>query len=320
VDDIFLLRRSNYIAATPSSTTRNELANNPAFVALLHGTLGQVQPVFTGNITAFQQTITRTSAGSFLADGVLAGQRIRLSNAGVFSGDYTVTAVSATTITIAEFMPAGVSLTVDQIPTAPVSLSGVTIGVTRNDVTTADPNAQASDRTQWVERINYDTAINGRLIVNGLGGNDWFASDDNSAITTLDGGAGNDTFQIGQIYGLQRDALTCTPGQIDDLRRDTSCGNLNPQDVFGTVATTRGWLSAGNTSPLTVVGDIGNDVITVYSNHAALRLEGNEGNDLFTVRAFALAETRTNGGSPTGTACTPSASRSSQRSLIMCSG
>ena len=57
-------------------------------------------------------------------------------------------------------------------------------------------------RNQNYERINYDTAINGRLIVNGLGGNDYFASDDNSAITTLDGGLGNDTFQIGQIYGL----------------------------------------------------------------------------------------------------------------------
>ena len=35
----------------------------------------------------------------------------------------------------------------------------------------------------------------------------------------------------------------------------------------------------------------GNDQFTVYSNQAELRLEGDDGNDLFIVRAFALAET-----------------------------
>ena len=44
-------------------------------------------------------------------------------------------------------------------------------------------------------------------------------------------------------------------------------------------------------------------MFTVYSNQAPLRLEGDDGNDLFVVRAFALAETKTNGG--TGTDCDP---------------
>ena len=76
----------------------------------------------------------------------------------------------------------------------------------------ASTQAQASDahgrrtlRSQSVQRVNYDSSINGRLMVFGQGGNDFFAVDDNAATTTLDGGAGNDTFQIGQIYGLQRD-------------------------------------------------------------------------------------------------------------------
>jgi len=43
--------------------------------------------------------------------------------------------------------------------------------------------------------------------VRGLDGDDYFAVDDNAAITTLDGGAGNDTFQIGQIYGEPRISL-----------------------------------------------------------------------------------------------------------------
>ena len=188
------------------------------------------------------------------------------------------------------------------------------------DVTTPDPSGDPNLRNQNYERINYDTAINGRLIVNGLGGNDYFASDDNSAITTLDGGAGNDTFQIGQIYGLSRDrscrrratASSRRPGPTarrvsrpttsTALTYDTSCAGLNEQDIFGTVATTRGWLSAGASQPLVAVGDVGDDVFTVYSNQAPLRLEGGDDNDLFVVRGFALAQTKTNGGNPaTGT-------------------
>ena len=61
------------------------------------------------------------------------------------------------------------------------------------------------EASSLVQRINYDAALNGRLSVYGLGGNDYFCVDDNAAITTLDGGAGNDIFQIGQIFGFKRD-------------------------------------------------------------------------------------------------------------------
>ncbi|UUZ48841.1 hypothetical protein LP420_40335 [Massilia sp. B-10] len=54
------------------------------------------------------------------------------------------------------------------------------------------------------ERINYDENINSRLIVRSFGGDDFFAVDDNAALTTLDGGAGNDEMQIGQMYGSPR--------------------------------------------------------------------------------------------------------------------
>ena len=63
--------------------------------------------------------------------------------------------------------------------------------------------SSATSRANLVQRINYDDALNGRLSVYGLGGNDAFYVDDNSAITTLDGGAGYDIFQIGQIFGTQ---------------------------------------------------------------------------------------------------------------------
>src|SRR5262249_58822837 len=75
----------------------------------------------------------------------------------------------------------------------------------------SDPNNDPTVRSQSVQRINYDSSINGNLMVFGQGGNDYYAVDDNAAITTLDGGADNDTFQIGQIYGYQPDAITHSP-------------------------------------------------------------------------------------------------------------
>src|SRR5262249_14944925 len=53
-----------------------------------------------------------------------------------------------------------------------------------------------------VEQVNYDDALS-RLMVFGQGGNNYFASDDVTTATTFDGGPGDNTFQIGQIYGLQ---------------------------------------------------------------------------------------------------------------------
>ncbi|MFL5864389.1 MAG: hypothetical protein ACJ780_27065, partial [Solirubrobacteraceae bacterium] len=131
-----------------------------------------------------------------------------------------------------------------------------------------------------VERVNYDNAVNGRLAVYGLGGNDYYAVDDNAASTSLDGGAGNDTFQIGQTYGMRRDAIY---------------SGLSPADSFPTIATTRGYLSGGTSEPLVALGGAGGDAFTVYSNQGTLRLEGNDGNDIFTVEAFALGQTDASG-------------------------
>jgi hypothetical protein len=126
-----------------------------------------------------------------------------------------------------------------------------------------------------VQRINYDRGINGRLTVHGLGGNDAFFSDDTTVMVTLDGGLGDDLFQIGQIFGLERDQAE---------------GLLLASDVFPSlVPTTRGWLSPGISAPMVVHGGSGDDQFTVYSNQAELRLEGDDDNDSFEVRAFALA-------------------------------
>ncbi|GAB3043216.1 hypothetical protein GCM10027052_26710 [Parafrigoribacterium mesophilum] len=130
-----------------------------------------------------------------------------------------------------------------------------------------------------VQRINYDTAINGRITVYGQGGNDAFFVDDTTATITLDGGAGNDTFQIGQIFGTQRDGEQSPEG-----------GALLPADTFPSlVPTTRGWLSPGTHAPLLATGGTGNDRFTVYSNQAEIQLNGDDHNDLFIVRSFAIA-------------------------------
>jgi len=107
-------------------------------------------------------------------------------------------------------------------------------------------------------------------MVNGGAGNDYFAVDDNASITTLDGGAGNDTFQIGQAYANPRVAP-----------------DVAPEDAFSATYTTLGWLSRGNTFPLTALGGTGDDSFLDYSNQAPLQLEGGSGNDLFVVRAAA---------------------------------
>ena len=170
----------------------------------------------------------------------------------------------------AEALTEGFSAPVDANTPAFVALLHGTLVQVRDP----DPNARRQD----VERINYDENINSRLIVRGLGGDDYFAVDDNAAITTLDGGEGNDTFQIGQIYGEPR---ISTPPED---------ATVAAGDAFDTIHTTRGYISRGATFSLTAYGGTGEDHFAVYSNKAELRLEGNDGNDEFIVQAFALAD------------------------------
>ncbi|RUY91989.1 hypothetical protein, partial [Mesorhizobium sp. M7A.F.Ca.CA.001.10.2.1] len=135
-----------------------------------------------------------------------------------------------------------------------------------------------------VARINYDTALNGRITIEGQGGNDNFYSDDTTAIVSLQGGAGDDSFNIGQIFGTKR------TGDAENGVTPFFGGNLLDQDVFpDMVATTRGWLSPGISAPMVAQGGTGNDEFRVYANQAELRLEGDDNNDLFIVRAFAIA-------------------------------
>jgi len=78
--------------------------------------------------------------------------------------------------------------------------------------------------------------------------------------------AGDDTFQIGQIYGSPRISMPDA----------THAASVAAGDEFFTVATTAGFLSRGASFGITAYGGSGNDKFTVYSNKAELRLEGND--------------------------------------------
>jgi len=130
-------------------------------------------------------------------------------------------------------------------------------------------------RPDTVERINYDRAINGRVTLLGEAGDDTFIADDNAAIMTLDGGLGDDSFQFGQLFG-------------NDPNSPSTENGIAPGDEINAVLTTRGWLSDGISFATVAFGGEGQDSFTVYANRAQLKLEGESGNDEFTVRAFLL--------------------------------
>jgi len=144
------------------------------------------------------------------------------------------------------------------------------------DQTTPDTGfvAKLNQNGTAVERFNY-RGIEG-ITLNTLYGDDYVAADDALAVFTINGGVGDDRFQIGQVFKSQRDD-------------NTETANIAEDDVFATIEITRGWLSNGISAPMTINGGAGDDEFTVFHNKAVLTLNGGDGDDMFTVRAFALA-------------------------------
>ncbi len=133
----------------------------------------------------------------------------------------------------------------------------------------------------YAERINYWSVEGGvgleRMLISGLFGDDHFASDDVGTDTTIEGNEGEDTFQVGQLYHSPRDICA------------SDYNNIAPEDVFATIETTVGWLSDGINRPMTIYGGVDNDYFTVFHNKAVLSLFGEDGDDTFLIKAFALA-------------------------------
>lgn len=127
-----------------------------------------------------------------------------------------------------------------------------------------------------VERFNYRN-IEGLTVDTGAG-DDYVVSDDVLAATTIHLGLGADRLQIGQVFRSER---------VKDFGSELITG-IRAEDVFTTLEITRGWLSPGVSQATTVNGGDGNDEMTVFHNTAVLNLNGGNGDDIFTVRAFAL--------------------------------
>jgi RTX calcium-binding nonapeptide repeat (4 copies) len=141
-------------------------------------------------------------------------------------------------------------------------------------------NADASKTAveQPVERVNYDANLE-HIHLDAGAGNDSVYVDDTRAQLTIDGGAGDDFFQIGQLYQTAR-----TP----------ALAGLAEPDIFTTIETTKGWLSNGVSEPTTINGGDENDTFIVFHNTAVLNLNGEDGNDTFIVQAFALVGSQDN--------------------------
>jgi Ca2+-binding RTX toxin-like protein/outer membrane protein OmpA-like peptidoglycan-associated protein len=127
-----------------------------------------------------------------------------------------------------------------------------------------------------VERFNY-RHMEG-MVVNTMDGDDYVVLDDLLAAATINLGEGNDRVQVGQVFRSER---------VKDPEGQLITG-IRAEDVFTTVEITRGWLSNGVSVPTTIFGNGGDDDFTVFHNVAVLNLNGGDGDDVFTVRAFAL--------------------------------
>lgn len=122
-----------------------------------------------------------------------------------------------------------------------------------------------------IERVNFTKGI-GVVNLNANGGDDKIYVDGTAKITNIDGGAGDDEFQIGQLYNSERKASEAQSIAVDD--------------GFNTIKTTKEqYLSDGVTdgTTLNVEGGVGNDKFTSLHNVGSLNMAGGIGNDAFAV-------------------------------------
>ena len=133
-----------------------------------------------------------------------------------------------------------------------------------------DGNVSSTNANKNIERVNFTNGID---VVNlyANGGDDKVVVDGTAAVTNIDGGAGNDTFQVGQLYNSDRKAGT---------------QSIASEDGFKTIQNSDGkYLSEGvsDGSKLSIDGGIGDDTFTALRNVGSLNMAGSRGNDAFSV-------------------------------------
>ena len=88
-----------------------------------------------------------------------------------------------------------------------------------------------------------------------------------------------DTFKIGQMFNAERNEAY----------------GVSTYDPIHYTLTTKGFLSDGCSNPLTINGGYGNDTFDVLRNKCVLDLNGDSGDDNFSVRSFAAPEILSSG-------------------------
>ena len=133
------------------------------------------------------------------------------------------------------------------------------------------------------EIVSYDNGIDS-LVINTMAGDDHVAFDDVTAATTVNGGDGADTFQVGQLY-----SDSCA---ADSFGGTNTC--FDPRFVPPTlVDSTQGMVSNGVSQVTTINGGNGEDLFLVFRNKAVLTLNGEDDDDTFVLRTFLSEDSET---------------------------
>lgn len=126
-----------------------------------------------------------------------------------------------------------------------------------------------------LERVNFSSKAD-FVQLNTGDGNDRVSIDGTVTDMSINGGAGNDSFQIGQLYESRRNSVA----------------NVAENDLFNTVRTSDGYLSEGvgqNTS-LTLNGEEGEDNFNLLHSVGDTNMFGGADNDTFTINGLSYDE------------------------------
>ena len=131
------------------------------------------------------------------------------------------------------------------------------------------------DDSDMLETVHYTDNHVERFTIEAARGDDTFIVDSTGDVPIyLYGEDGNDMFVFGQVYTSKRN------GEANLT--------IAEQAQVSVQRTSLGYLSTGNLAPLRAFGMDGDDRFYVQSNDAELVLNGNAGNDYFSVRSFTL--------------------------------
>ncbi len=134
-----------------------------------------------------------------------------------------------------------------------------------------------------IERVNFTSSID-VVNLNANGGDDKITVDGTAKKTNIDGGAGDDSFQVGQFFNSER----ISSGKQGIVKDD----EFNTVQVVGDDK----FLSDGVTkdSTLNIEGGIGNDSFVSLHNVGNLSMAGGRGDDTFSVYNYCKKEKNPN--------------------------